>query len=224
MSRISDLVKISQPAESMVIPISDGVLTKRITVADLKNTIVNQATATTLGSIKVGSGLSISDTGVLSVRQFSGYVLPPATTETLGGVRVGNGLTISDTSVLSVNYEIPVSTSNRLGGVKIGQGIQVQPDGTISVTTANIEGGQLGDLPYQVSPNVTSLLPGNITTTRKFLAQTGTGTSSRAPVWTTILNNLPITSRTGTVVNVSVAQGFLPVVDRNGLTTNITII
>lgn len=224
MSRISDLVKITQPSDSMVVPISDGVLTKRITLADLKLAIVNQATATTLGSIKVGAGLSISDTGVLSVRQFSGYVLPPATTETLGGIRVGAGLTISDTSVLSVNYQIPVATSNILGGVKIGQGIQVQPDGTISVTTANLAGGQLGDIPYQLSANNTTLLPGNITTTRKFLAQTGTGTSSRAPVWTTILNNLPITSRTGTVVNVSVAQGYLPVTDRNGLTTNVTII
>ena len=46
------------------------------------------ATTSTLGGIRVGSGLSISS-GTLS------YTLPTASAGTLGGVRVGSGLTIS---------------------------------------------------------------------------------------------------------------------------------
>lgn len=223
MARISDLAKIEQPAENNVFPVSDGQITKKITLADLKLNIVKQASPTTLGSVKVGSGLAISDTGVLSVRQFSGYVLPPATTDTLGGVRIGNGLAISDTSVLSVDYQLPTATSSVLGGVKIGPSISIV-NGVINVETSNISGGLLGDIPYQLTTNQTTLLPGNIQAVKKFLAQTGTGTVSRAPVWSTLYNFLPITLRSGLVTNINISAGFLPVTNRQGLVTNITLI
>lgn len=188
MARISDLTKIEQPADTSVFPVSDGVVTKIITLADLKKSIVKQATATVAGSIKVGNGLVISDTGVLSVKNYSGYVLPPATAETLGGIRVGSGLTLSDTSVLSVDYALPTATPTQLGGVKIGNGIAIN-NGVISVTNANIAGGNLGDVPYQIGSNQTALLAGNTTTTKRFLAQTGTGAASRAPVWSAVVAN-----------------------------------
>ena len=132
MARISDLAKLEQPAENNVFPVSDGTLTSKITFADLKTAIVKQASQTTLGSVRVGQGLLISDTGVLSVRNFSGYVLPPASSETLGGIRIGSGLTMSETSVLSVDYSIPTASSVQLGGVKIGSGITIN-NGVISV-------------------------------------------------------------------------------------------
>jgi hypothetical protein len=223
MARISDLAKIEQPAENSVFPVSNGQITKKITLADLKLNIVKQASQTTLGSIKVGSGLAISDTGVLSVRQFSGYVLPPATSETLGGVRVGPGLTISDTSVLSVDYQLPIASNSVLGGVKIGPSISIT-DGVIDVETSNISGGQFGDIPYQLAASDTTLLPGNIQAVKKYLSQTGTGTSSRAPVWSTLYNFLPITLNSGFVTNVNVANGFLQVTNRQGIVTNITLI
>jgi hypothetical protein len=223
MARISDLAKIESPAENNVFPVSDGVLTKKITLADLKTSIVKQATGTVLGSVRVGNGLAISDTGVLSVKNYSGYVLPPATTDILGGIRVGSGLTISETSVLSVNYQLPTASNTDLGGVKIGAGIAIN-SGVISVTTANISGGNLGDIPYQLSSDQTVLLSGNITTQKKFLAQTGTGSTSRAPVWTQLYNFLPIALYSGAILNISVATGYLPVVNRTGLTTNISLI
>ncbi len=224
MARISDLGRIEVPAERDVVPISDGTITKRITFGDLKRNIVQQATSTSLGSIRVGNGLSISDTGVLSVRNYSGYVLPPATSDTLGGIRVGAGLTISETSVLSVSYQLPKATNLVLGGVKIGTGISVNADGVISVSTANISGGSLGSVPYQLTTNITTLLPGNITTVKKFLAQTGTGTASTAPFWTTIYNFLPITQHAGTVININVATGLLPVTTRQGTIANVSLI
>lgn len=223
MARISDLARIEQPAENNVFPVSDGTITKKITLADLKNAIVKQASTTVIGAVKVGNGLIISDTGVLSVRNYSGYVLPPATAEILGGVRIGAGLTISETSVLSVNYTLPTASSTQLGGVKIGAGISIA-DGVISSETSNISGGSLGDIPYQFSSNQTTLLSGNITTVKKFLSQTGTGSSSRAPIWSTLYNSLPITLNSGTVTNINVANGFLPVTSRTGEVTNITLI
>lgn len=51
------------------------------------------ATSTTLGGIKVGSGLSVADDGTLSA-DAQEYTLPAATATTLGGVKVGSGLTV----------------------------------------------------------------------------------------------------------------------------------
>lgn len=52
------------------------------------------ASTTTLGGIKVGTGLTISG-GVLSATVSSQYTLPTATANVLGGVKVGSGLTIT---------------------------------------------------------------------------------------------------------------------------------
>jgi hypothetical protein len=66
------------------------------------------ATTSTLGGIRVGSGLSISS-GVLS------YTLPTASAGTLGGVRVGSGLTISggvlaaDSTSYTINFASAVN-------------------------------------------------------------------------------------------------------------------
>lgn len=70
-----------------------------ISATDTKYTLPT-ATATTLGGIKVGNNLSISD-GVLSADAQS-YTLPVATSETLGGIKVGDNLSISN-GVLSVS-------------------------------------------------------------------------------------------------------------------------
>ena len=55
------------------------------------------ASASELGGIKVGSGLSIdSSTGVLSASGGGSYTLPTASTTTKGGVKIGNGLQVSN--------------------------------------------------------------------------------------------------------------------------------
>lgn len=223
MARISDLPKIESPSDTNVFPVSNGQITRKITLLDLKNSIVQQATSTILGSVKIGSGLSVSDTGVLSVKNYSGYTLPPASSETLGGIRVGSGLSIDDTSVLSVNYtyNLPIASPTQLGGVRIGSGIAIN-NGTISVEGANIVGGAIGGIPYQTGYSQTSILPGNLTSTKKFLTGTGTGTVARSPYWSTItaddvgLANVTNESKqtmfsdpefTGTVTTTSITAG-----------------
>lgn len=56
------------------------------------------ASGSTLGGVKVGSGLYINSSGILSAN----ITLPVATTDTLGGVKVGKGLSIDENSNLSV--------------------------------------------------------------------------------------------------------------------------
>ena len=53
----------------------------------------------------------------------------------------------------------------------------------LATKATNINGGAIGAIPYQNAANTTSLLTGNTAATKKFLAQTGDGTASAAPVW-----------------------------------------
>ncbi len=50
----------------------------------------------------------------------------------------------------------------------------------------NISSYTLGDTLYASASNTLSKLPGNTSATQKFLSQTGTGSASAAPVWSTI--------------------------------------
>jgi hypothetical protein len=48
---------------------------------------------------------------------------------------------------------------------------------------SNIDGGGLGDIPYQSTANTTALLTGSTSATKQFLTQTGNGTTSAVPAW-----------------------------------------
>lgn len=96
------------------------------------------ATATVLGGVKVGSGLSIDPiTGVLT-SSGGGYTLPIASASTLGGIRIGSGLTVdpatgivtatgsgggSVTSVTSANADISVATSTTTPVLTLNSGL-----------------------------------------------------------------------------------------------------
>lgn len=100
------------------------------------------ASATTLGGVKIGSGISVTADGVISANGGGGapYELPAATADTLGGIKVGNNLTITQDGKLSANagaYELPVATSAILGGVKVGDGLSVTQDGKLSVSAGS---------------------------------------------------------------------------------------
>jgi len=71
------------------------------------------ATDSVLGGIKIGSGLSIDGSGVVSAA--SSYTLPDATTLVKGGVIVGSGLSVSSATV-SANV---TSVAGRTGAVTI---------------------------------------------------------------------------------------------------------
>lgn len=66
------------------------------------------ASASVLGGVRIGSGVSIDASGTISVA--GGYTLPAATTSTLGGVIVGAGLGVT-TGTVSVTYGTLANTA-----------------------------------------------------------------------------------------------------------------
>lgn len=100
------------------------------------------ASATTLGGVKIGSGINVTADGVISANGGGGapYELPAATADTLGGIKVGDNLTIAPDGKLSANagaYQLPVATSAILGGVKVGDGLSITQDGKLSVSAGS---------------------------------------------------------------------------------------
>lgn len=132
MTRISDLASIEQPPLDYVTVVSSGELTYKLALENLQNTIINQASDTRLGVVKIGEGLDINETGTISVKNYSGYSLPTASTSTLGGIVVGDGLSINPSGVLSAILDVSIASRTEYGNVKIGDGITVV-DGIISV-------------------------------------------------------------------------------------------
>lgn len=134
MTRISDLRQVSTPSLTDVTTVSDGSFTYRLTLGNLKSAIVPIATKLTNGTVRVGNGLAVDDTGLISVSNYSNYTLPPASLTTLGGIMVGDNLSIDANGKLNASLTIDSATRGRYGIVKIGDGIDVTSDGTISVT------------------------------------------------------------------------------------------
>ena len=78
------------------------------------NTELPVASAAVLGGVKVGEGLSITQSGTLSADS-----TPIASAEVLGGIKVGSGLSISADGVLSVSGSgAPHATLTSYGVVK----------------------------------------------------------------------------------------------------------
>jgi hypothetical protein len=91
------------------------------------------ATADEIGGIRIGTGLSISETGVVSAN-FS--ELPKASQTILGGIKVGARLSIDANGVLSADpgaYTLPRATGSVLGGIKIGAGLEIDGGGIVNV-------------------------------------------------------------------------------------------
>ncbi len=66
MAKISSLNNLVAPTESAVTVIVDNNETRKISVTNLRNTIMTPATSTEFGAIKIGRNLSIDSQGVLN--------------------------------------------------------------------------------------------------------------------------------------------------------------
>jgi hypothetical protein len=94
------------------------------------------ASNSVLGGIKVGSGLTINLSGILSAVPSTPFSTI-ATTTVLGLVKVGSGLSISPTGLLSASYTLTPATTTTLGGVRIGSGLVVDSQGLVSAAYPN---------------------------------------------------------------------------------------
>lgn len=93
------------------------------------------ASSSTLGGVKIGSGLSVDANGVLSA-DGSSYILPTASDSTLGGVKVGSGLAIDQNGVLSAT-----GGGGGTADIIAGDGISIVTGGQIvtDLSSANWE-------------------------------------------------------------------------------------
>lgn len=63
--------------------------------------VLPEATADTLGGVKIGSNVTVNDDGTISVA--SPFTLPIASDEVLGGIKIGSNLSIDENGVLSAS-------------------------------------------------------------------------------------------------------------------------
>jgi hypothetical protein len=108
----------------------------------------------------------------------------PATT---GTVALNNQTMFIGTTSVAINR---TSASLSLTGVSIDGSAGSATTATTATKATNLVGGNnttlLGAIGYQSNTDTTTLLSPNVTTTKQFLSQTGTGTNGAAPVWSAV--------------------------------------
>lgn len=96
------------------------------------------ASSSTLGGVKIGAGLTINTSGVLSADVTASTLTAYAKITDLSAVaKTGSYNDLTNKPTIPAVYTLPNATSSTLGGVKVGSNISVS-DGTISVTKSNV--------------------------------------------------------------------------------------
>lgn len=135
-------------------------------------------------SVSVGGG-SVTSVALSMPSQFSVTGSPCTTNGTFG---------VSWTTESSNSFLASPDGSSGLPSFRtiIVNDLPSIPFTKISGTVPTGQGGTgitsytVGDIIYSSATNTLSTLPGNITTSTKYLAQTGTGSTSSSPVWSVI--------------------------------------
>ena len=116
----------------------------------------------TIVNADINASAAIADTKLATIAT-SGKVSNSATTAT--DANTASAIVARDASG---NFTAGTITANVTG---------------LASKASNINGGGLGDIPYQSAANTTSLLTGSTSSTKQFLTQTGNGSTSAAPAW-----------------------------------------
>ena len=150
--------------------------------------VLPKASANTLGGVKIGDNINISNDGHIS--------LPMASADTLGLIKIGSGLTIDANGVVTASgeYNLPQATKTTLGGVYVDEELDdesVNPvqnatlttvisgiDSNVSDLTDSVD--DLTDTVTDVSTTVTGLTTtvGTLNSTVSGLTTTVSGQSS----------------------------------------------
>jgi hypothetical protein len=91
------------------------------------------ASGSVVGGVRIGSGISIDGSGIISAS--SAYTLPTATASVLGGVKIGTGVTITD-GAISVSTDYAASSD-------FDQGVKTTDD--VEFNTARLTNGDTQD-------------------------------------------------------------------------------
>ena len=150
--------------------------------------ILPKASSTTLGGVKIGDNVNISNDGHISV--------PMASDGTLGLIKIGTGLSIDENGVVTASgeYDLPQATKTTLGGVYLDDELNdplVNPvqNATLTTVISGIDSNvtdltdsvdDLNDTVTEVSTAVTGLTNtvGTLNSTVSGLSTTVSGQSS----------------------------------------------
>jgi hypothetical protein len=108
------------------------------------------------------------------------------TGSTLAAGVTGSSLTSVGTITTGVWQGSPIANSWLANNYTTVNGQVCTLGGSCVITTgstANLAGGSLGSVPYQVSPGFTSFVSPNTTTNTYYLCETGTGSVGASPAW-----------------------------------------
>lgn len=115
------------------------------TLSVVKGGTFPPATKATLGGVIVGRGMSVSDSGFLTlylsdsleINDWNQLDIPGASSQTAGIVKIGSGITtefsegrVPGSSITEISVQ--PATQKKAGIVKIGEGLNVETDGTLS--------------------------------------------------------------------------------------------
>jgi hypothetical protein len=206
----------------------------RITSPQSGNLLIYDATTTPVGvwknaNLTDGTGISITEgAGSVTIANTGVTALSAGTGISVSGST--GSVTVTNTGVTSVTGTAPVvSSGGSTPAISMAQATS-SVDGYLSSTDWTTFNSKLtnpmttlGDVIYGASSGTATRLAGNTTTNKYFLSQTGTGTVSAAPSWSTLPTVLPVLNRSGSTVSVAVGNGVLPVLNRAGSTVNVAI-
>lgn len=156
---ISTLQNAATAARAYTLPDSSGNLALTSDIPSAYT--LPAATSSVLGGVKVGSGLSIDGSNVLSA---TAYSLPIAGASTLGGIKVGSGLSIDGAGVL-------IATGATTGSVTSVNSI-TPVTGNVTLTTNNIS--ENTNLYFTAARVLAAVMTGLSTATNAVVAATDT--------------------------------------------------
>jgi hypothetical protein len=143
---------------------SPAIAASAVTTAKINNDAVTSAKIAdgTIVNADINASAAIADTKLATIAT-AGKVSNSATTAT--DANTASAIVARDASG---NFTAGTITANLTG---------------LASKATNLNGGAVGSIPYQSAANTTTLLAGNSSATKKFLTQSGDGTSAAAPVW-----------------------------------------
>ncbi|CAB4213877.1 hypothetical protein UFOVP1454_5 [uncultured Caudovirales phage] len=123
-----------------------------------------------------------------------------------------SAVTLSGENYLSLTGQTLTANAVTLSGTNVTGTLPESKGGTNQSTYT------LGDTLYSSATNTLAKLNGNITTTKKFYTQTGTGTISDTPAWSTVSDTDVNFTNNSTGNASTAAHGYLPILPGNTTT------